>query len=226
MKPPPVACDLEALMTRPSRLIPYEYAPPQRSGIVFASKNPGADTPGDVRNVFAPGSETFARIHHLPPPIPVNNGHKEEARRQLIEGVRNAPGPLAAVAYFGHGLIDGLVGTGLGMTEAPDFADAIRGRVDRVRGTRVIFYACSTGGLGGFAERLADLLRGRNVTVYGHDGPGPAMTRPYVRCFPGGDWVVAPGDPLFRAWSAALRDSDLWAHFPFMTNEQLRARLT
>jgi hypothetical protein len=213
-------------MTRPSRLIPYEYAPPQRSGIVFASKNSDVGTPGDVKYVFAPGSETFARIHHLPPPILVNNGHPAEARRQLIEGVRNAPGPLAVVAYFGHGLLEGLVGTGLGLGNAADFADAILGRVDRVRDTRVIFYACSTGGPGGFAERLAYLLRGRNVIVYGHDGPGPAMTRPYVRRYPGGDWVVAPGDPLWRAWSVALRDSNLWARFPFMTNEQLRARLT
>lgn len=213
-------------MTEPFRFIRYEYAPPERSGIVFAARNPGARTPGDVRNVFAPGSQEFARIHQLPPPIEMDNGHPERARRQLIDGVRNARGPLAAIAYFGHGLLGGLVGTGLGMAEAPEFADAISGRVDHRRGTRVIFYACSAGGPGGFAERLAGLLRGRDVTVYGHQGAGPAMARPYVRRYPGGDWVVAPGDPLFGVWTAALRDTDLWARFPFMSDAQLRAHLS
>ncbi len=138
----------------------------------------------------------------------------------------HANGPLAVVAYFGHGLLDRLSSAGLGVAQASDFADAIRRRVDPARGTRVVFYACSAGGRGGFAERLADQLRGQPVTVYGHEGPGHAYQRPYVRRFPGGQWVVAPSDPLWRAWVRALRNSDLWAWFPFMTDEQLRRRLT
>lgn len=195
------------------------------NGIVFAAQhNSPPRHPHDATGAFQPGARTFAHLNGLSPPILFDNSNHAKARATIRDTILKAPGLLDVVAYFGHGLHDSLPSAGISMPTIGEFAGAILCKA--ARAMCVVLYACSAGAPNGFASRLADLLPGTGAIVYGHDRSGHAYMNPYVTRFRGGGYVIAPNDRLFGRWRRALATSDLWARFPFMTDQDLRQNLT
>jgi hypothetical protein len=83
----------------------------------------------------------------------------------------------------------------------------------------ILLYACSAANT--FASRIAGGV-GSNCEVYAHTTSGHSFKNPYVKRFPPGDWVIAPGDRQWSKWAQRLRQTSLWAVFPYLTDEQLR----
>ena len=139
------------------------------------------------------------------------------------------------VAYFGHGLRRQLPQLGMGLHEAAAFGAAIAANAT---GARVVLYACSAadgtgpGGDGGFCDALRDALIGLGAVssqVDGHSNGGHTTRNPYVRRFNvrtnvGGDWIVAPGTPLWARWRAALM-GPMRFRYPFLTAAEIAAEL-
>ncbi|MCU0649532.1 MAG: hypothetical protein MUF00_16180 [Gemmatimonadaceae bacterium] len=126
-------------------------------------------------------------------------------------------------AYSGHGADDGLASAGI-RTGGPiaQFADEIR-RLVRRDGT-VVLYACLTARDGGFAQALSRLLP--TMTVWGHTSSAEASRNPdKVRFRNGSRETIADiiGEANVSRWRNLLQNSeDMYAHFPFMSDEELR----
>lgn len=157
----------------------------------------------------------------------------------LLADVEDAEAPLGVVAIFCHGWKSGLQ-CGATLANAGALGAALRER----GADTIILYACSAGrdadarhdddlasgpgGDGGFADQLRDAS---GVTVFAHVTDGHTTRNPHVRAFRagervGGEWVVDPASPEWRAWRLALRaDPSLRFEFPFMTGAQIRQRI-
>jgi hypothetical protein len=231
------------------------------NGIIFAPQfdrpphannpdSPGACTsdscpvapiaPHDATGAFQPGAKIFREVHALPDPIIFNNHQSNKKCRDAIlheiltaEGGNDKEfsGMLDVVAYFGHGTQHSLPSAGFHESDIPDLASAISSKAKSP--LTVILYACSAAALHGFASKLASALSSENVTVFGHTTAGHTFSNPYVRSYPGGDWVIGPHDKLWKKWRAVLEDSRLdpfnnnrlWAEFPFMSDAELHVAL-
>lgn len=173
----------------------------------------------DVTGAFAPGARTFCRIYGLAGPTSFDNTLADSAReRGFIRALDSAPHPLELLAYFGHGINNGLSSAGFsGRRDTQELATAIR----NVAATNmtIMLYACSAAN--NFAGPLAEGVGG-GCRVYAHTTAGHTYSNPYVKVFPENRWVIAPEDSLWRNWTLKLRQTRLWAVFPFLTHEQLR----
>ena len=170
---------------------------------------------------------------------------RAEVERAIWEGVFHSDGIgidglWDVVAFFCHGFTRGMQ-TGHDMATVGDLAETIALRSSDT--VVVPLYACSTastrtgapGGDGGFADALRDALseRGKRGHVDAHDTVAHTTKNPRVRRFwmdgeaagTGGDWIVAPGSPKWRAWRAALKGPMRFA-FPFMSPAEVDGALS
>jgi hypothetical protein len=211
------------------------------NGFIFASRvnKPGK---GDATHVFRPLAETFKRVHNVPQSILYFDHTDRDAttRQQVLNGLRTTPcadpDGFDFIAYFGHGAPTSLPSAGFRLADVQDLASAIVATSKHE--VRVILYACSAGALPtSFASALSHALNMTAAAVFGHTTSGHAAANPHVTTFSIGNpgrYVVAPGSSHWSAWRRALQaanDKDrratetLWARFPFMSEEAIRAEL-
>lgn len=168
-----------------------------------------------------------------------NRATKPARRRETEAAIRAAT--TGHVALFCHGLARGIQ-TGHDLTTVATLADALAGSAGPSGRLVVTLYACDAadtrtggpGGDGGFADALRDALSERGITghVDAHATTGHTTRNPYVRRFymdgaaagTGGDWLVAPGSPKWRAWVRALRGDMRW-RFPWLTPAEIDGAL-
>jgi hypothetical protein len=217
------------------------------AALVFA---PAYNTVGksDAIGAFQPEAKAFVRLHKLDGSLTLfdNNAKLAIRRKHAVERIGQEPhGSVGLLAYFGHGLKDGIQ-LGFKMAHVRQLAEAIA-RVSKPELT-VALYACDTGqdddaddrddlkpgpgGDGGFADALRGhlFLLGVKATVYAHAGTGHTTRFPYVRVFEpgelgGGSWLVEPGSKLWKPWVSALRNTSLRLRFPLMTQAEIEAEL-
>jgi hypothetical protein len=139
--------------------------------------------------------------------------------------IQRARGPLDFFAYFGHGTRDRLLSANIGPGHIPRFVELLREKAPSAATQHIIFYACSAGSPGGFAERVSTAM-GANAVVFGHVTAGPSCANPSWVRFPGGARVIPEGDTMYGAWVTALRETNLWARFPWMSDAELRSTLS
>lgn len=204
--------------------------------------------PGDWSGAFAVEATRLCLAHQLAPSssrCSINMSRPaDEQRHQLLHALG---GGLDLVAILCHGWRGGIQ-PGWTLREVPQLAAALAaaGAPD----LKIALYACSTAidaeghpgtaGDGGFADALRDALATEAPTWRGwidaHDRAGHCCSNPYVRRMHaggvgiGGDWLIAPDDPLWPRWAAQLRDrsagSTLRLRYPLMTREQIAEELT
>lgn len=217
------------------------------AALVFA---PAFNTVGksDSTGAFVPEARAFVALHKLEGSLTLfdNKAKLAARRRHAVDRISQEKlGTVGLVAYFGHGLKDGIQ-LGFQMAHVREFAEALA-RVAEPE-LRVALYACDTGkndddddandmrpgpgGDGGFADALRGhlFLCGVKATVYAHAGTGHTTRFPYVRVFEpgelgGGGWLVEPGGFYWKRWVTALRTTSLRLRFPLMTREQIEAEL-
>lgn len=229
-------------MSRPStsRYVSYHMAPRAtttlqpsqlQNAFVFAPRYRKADKVADAATFQARARAFCSHFGFTSPYIFDNDGDDDNLadgrfpvvrRRAIIEELDRRPGPINVVAYFGHGLRRGLSSAGfLGDHGLQEFADALARNINPR--SVIILNACSCGHPGGFAEQLGPALvsRGVRATIYAHNNSGHTTNNPTKRRYPGGDYLIAPGDKRFRSWRQALWGTDLWARYPFMEPEQI-----
>jgi hypothetical protein len=102
---------------------------------------------------------------------------------------------LRIVAYFGHGTPQGLESAGIGRTHLQEFARLLLDKCEDH--ASIIFYACSTGAAGGFAEQLSTLLLPKQISVYGHTSYGHYANLSMFRRYPGGHPLTHSGHYTF-----------------------------
>lgn len=190
----------------------------------------------DYTGAFRPESRAFAQ-HHGAVIRAIDLSLSEIGRRKAVYAAIDAVKP-TALAIFCHGYVSGLQ---LGVRRV--HARELAARLSAHGCSRVVLYACSTGGGpgyegdGGFADRLRDeLCRAgeRECVVDAHDRAGHTTRLPYVRRFEGrgspvggtgGSWLVEPRSQLWRPWVLALRDTDLRFRFPLLTIAEVHLEL-
>src|SRR3990172_576073 len=170
----------------------------------------------DVTGAFAPGARELCRVYGIAAPHAFDNTLPEPAReRAVLSAIHSAARPLELLAYFGHGVSDGLSSAGFrGPMEAAQFCRAVK--TVAADSITILLYACSAAN--SFASRIAGGV-GSNCEVYAHTTSGHSYKNPYLKRFPPGEWVIAPGDRQWPKWVQRLRHTSLWAVFPFLTDE-------
>jgi hypothetical protein len=211
------------------------------NGFIFASS---VNTPdkADATTVFRPCAEAFKRIHNVPQSILYfdHNDSGAATRQQVLNRLRTTPcedpDGFDFIAYFGHGSPSSLPSAEFRMADVQDLAQAIVATSKHE--VRVILYACSAGALPtSFASALSHALNMTDAAVFGHTTSGHAAANPHVTTFSIGNpcrYVVAPGSSHWSAWRSALQAAKyrerratetLWARFPFMSEDAIRAEL-
>jgi len=204
----------------------------------------------DASGAFIPETRSFVAQHQPSALLLFDNGtpsapvphaaRMEQCERWLAEwtGVR-------ALALFSHGWRDG-VQAGWRKGDIWRLAKALKACC--VPEPVVALYCCDAGrdgdadreddrasgpgGEGGFADMLRhELVRiGVRGTIFAHTTEGHTTCNPFVRVFrpdevAGGEWLVEPRSPMWRAWRRALATTDLRMRFPFMSQAEVHAEL-
>ena len=208
------------------------------NGFIFAS---GVNHHGnDANGAFRPGAEAFKKIHGIPQPIfyfDHNESHaklRDKILTRLLTTPCADPNGLDVIAYFGHGIQNGLPSAHLYLDDVQALASAISSTSKQE--VRVVLYACSAGTLPtSFGSRLASALNTTDSAVFGHQTVGHSFANPYVTIFDTchvGRYVVEPGSPNWKTWAREIRAGNehtmsktLWARFPFMSEDEIRAEL-
>jgi hypothetical protein len=195
--------------------------------------------PNDATGGFIPGAKAFKEIHQITSDIFFFDHRDPDAtkRQRVLHEIQTFPDKLELIAYFGHGVKNGLSSVGFYNQHAPDLAAAIRSNAER--GIKVVLYACSAGALAtdSFAATLARELDAADGVVFGHiPPPGHAFAYPHVSVFYGSDpgrRVIDVGAPLWSAWAKAIQagnsipptKNSFWARFPVMTRAEIEEEL-
>jgi hypothetical protein len=210
------------------------------TAIIFTPDRDSKSRKSDFRGAFDPEARAFAKLHGVAVEqiIRVDQTLEHHAKRSVvIEALANCP-EVEVAAFFCHGTRTAMHQMGFMLPQVPELAHALAD----VGIQRVALMACSTAGgpgqmgNGGFADTLRDAMNREGLAsswVDGHDREGHTTRNPYVRRFHaalsdvGGEWIVAPGTPLWRAWRLALqsRASTLRLRFPTMTIAEIHAEL-
>lgn len=211
----------------------------------------------DYGGAFLPESQLFARLYKLPAAHRFSLAEDKKLRRRFVVAALAAaePASLDVVAFFQHGLKASLPQLDFNRGNVGVLADALA-RVLK-RDAPVVLYCCSTaGGIdnpqtalnegligeGGFADALRDALvaRGWRGHVDAHERAAHTTKNSLCRRFRGsepnvlgGEWIIAPDDPLYRRWRDLLDEdarklepsSQLRFRFPFMTVQEIRAHV-
>ena len=213
---------------------------------------PESNTKGkrDSTGAFQPEAQAVSRIHLCRARSFDNTASKRARRREVESTIRESAGGLGALALFMHGWKKGLQ-SGHNTWNVKHLARAIEevGAND----IKIALYACDTGrdndssrkddsrpgpgGEGGFADKLRDSLVSLGLSggwVDGHTVTAHTTKAPYVRRFyineeavnDGGEWLVTPGSPEWKAWRNALQSSRSFRlSFPLMTKSEIYAHL-
>src|SRR5262249_51617386 len=209
------------------------------NGFIFASGVHQPGYPNDADGVFRPGAEGVKKLHGIPQPICYFDWQSSAAdkRRTILSALRSVqcddPDGLDVVAYFGHGVKDGLSSADIYKGQVQELAFAI-GSVSKWN-VRVDVYASPAGLVqDSFGQALSSALASPESAVFGHTTARHAFANPDVTVFTGnaGRWVVALDSPDRAAWVAAIKAGDsipvtknpLWAQFPFMGEDEIKAR--
>ena len=213
-----------------------------RALILHPLRNSG--TKRDATGAFIPEARAYANVMsmtHDTVLVGFDNSASKLARRRQVEASIRSTGPLQHFALFSHGLAKGLQ-TGHDLATVSTLAEALAASAGPSKRLVVTLYACDAadspgdgpGGDGGFADALRDALAERGITghVDAHVTTGHTTKNPYVRRFwcdgqaagTGGDWLVAPGSPKWRAWIRALKGDMRW-RFPWLTPAEIDAAL-
>jgi hypothetical protein len=185
-------------------------------GLVFAQSVNRPDR-HDATGAFLPGAEQFTRLHKLDRPVLLDGKHDRENFMDTI----GAAADLDVIAYFGHGTRASLPSAGIHWSDLNTLAPRIKKAAAPT--CQVILYACSTAGVGYFADTLARKMDNL-LTVWGHTCEGHSFTNPYVQYFPflSSPYLIAPQGPLWSKWQALIKSkSDIWARYPFMSQGDL-----
>jgi hypothetical protein len=205
----------------------------------------------DVTGAFLPEAIYFSDLHDSPRES-FDSTKSKRSRRREVESILVDSGPnFDLIAFFMHGWKKGLQ-SGHNTWNVRNLAKAIESAagVDEVK---VALYACDTardadkersddskpgpGGEGGFADKLRDHLVDLGLSggwVDAHTVTAHTTKAPYVRRFyinadcvnDGGEWLVTPGSPEWKAWRRALQeDRDFRLSFPLMTKSEIYARI-
>ena len=197
----------------------------------------------DASGAFLPYMEAFQRLygggHGRVSTLPFDNHANAPTEFGAITAAfEQVPGKLDAVVYFGHGEPFGMVSPDIYVWDIQKFAQLIMRK--SVHGVKVVLYACNCGMIdypgGCFASKLAVALRDIEATVFGHYNVGHTTTNAHIYRYSGdgrGVWVPPTGK--FRAFDRMLKaesidqkprgNTALWARYPFMTPEEIRAEV-
>lgn len=202
------------------------------------------NTPGrmDWQGAFKPESIKFSRFYGVAEgPIMLSLGVGKPARRARMVEVLNARPGVEVLGLMMHGLRRSIPQFGWDLSNVGELAAAIHACL--APGGVMALYACSAGtgvgegpgGEGGFADALRDALVALGRTsghLDAHERAAHTTCNPYVRRFDfsanvlGGEWLIAPGSPEWKAWAARLNErDDLRFRFPAMTADQIREEL-
>lgn len=178
----------------------------------------------DATGAFIPGAQQFCKTHGLGKPVWLDDNND---RKKMLSTIA-AASDLDVIAYFGHGIPNGLPSADIYESHLDAFAEAIRSAANP--GCRVVLYACSSGAEGGFAQKLGRKLHGRCI-VYGHTCVGHSFTNPYVTRFPYADedtqpFLIEPQSRQWKDWYRLIKGkSDVWARYPFMAKATLQTEI-
>lgn len=189
----------------------------------------------DATGAFQPGMAMYKKLYegmggtvitHL---FDNSKGNGKNSRLGIINAMaQNSNGEFYdAVVYFGHGDTNYLVSPGFSKNNVTDLTNAID--IYGAPGVQVILYACSCAASGGIAYSMADSLSRwaqYGMRVLGHTSAGHSFMNPQVRIFPGSNGLdgVSPIPPgRVKAWNAAMmsQKGNLWARFPFMSDDEI-----
>ncbi|MFO0014849.1 MAG: hypothetical protein ACK553_19095 [Planctomycetota bacterium] len=152
----------------------------------------------DATGSFHGGAATLRRqCKVVQPTFIYDNTLPAARRRQAIFAALSgyAPSSVRIVAYFGHGTPHGLESAGIGSAQLQEFSRLLLDKCEA--NASIVFYACSTGAAGGFAEQLANLIISKNVSVYGHTSYGKYANLSMFRRYPGGYPLTHSGHYTF-----------------------------
>jgi hypothetical protein len=213
---------------------------PPRKSFVFApayDEKPNAANPNgrDATGGFHVGmklwKQKYEKLGGTVVTCVFDNRQNNAARRaEILTALQRGCGGTwyDAFVYFGHGIPKGLPSAGFYMDDIGTLADAIYYYCDF--NVKVLLYACSAGAPGGFTYRLGDelgFMKNYGFAAYSHALDGHTFTNPTVRRFPSNlgqtGVTVAPAGKIAQ-WIKAMENPkrELWAEFPFMTDEEIR----
>lgn len=177
----------------------------------------------DASGSFHEASRRLREIYEVRRPVfRFDNGLTDavphaQRRNAIFAALGQVPdGTLDLVAYFGHGIPQGLESAGILMESLPQFAALIQRKCKR--GATVVFWACLTGTPNGFASRLSDMLDpAMNIWVYGHATAGLYSDIPSFRKFPGNHRLSTSYEPRLSLgfWRRERRAAAAAAGLPF-----------
>jgi hypothetical protein len=199
----------------------------------------------DATGAFIPEARSFVDMHQPSALLLFDNAATYGARMDECEKWLREWSGIEAVAIFSHGWRDG-VQPGWRRGDIWRMAAALKACC--VASPVVALYCCDTGrdadddraddtaagpgGEGGFADMLRhELVRiGVRATIFAHTTEGHTTCNPYVRRFApdevaGGEWIVEPRSPMWRAWCRALACTDIRLRFPFMPQAEIEPEL-
>lgn len=219
---------------------------------IYADHNTGGKR--DSSGAFEPEARRFARLHGGVA-VPFDNRASKAQRRAEVERLiwETSVDSYDCVALFCHGYRLGMQ-TGHDRKTVDGLAEVIGLRC--APGAPIALYACDAArdadrdrkddnvpgpaGEGGFADLLRDALLERGYQgghVDAHTTVAHTTRNPFVRRFyvdpeardSGGDWLVAPGSPLWARWRRVLWEKaeprGVRFLFPFMSVAELHAAL-
>lgn len=185
-----------------------------------------------------PGTRTFAfsNVHD----DEADTGNVAESLDNFMEQMRLIPGNLDFFSYCGHGAEHQLPSAGLKMGRVVkrrgekhwEESDAFSEFIDILRrsvkpGGNIIFYACSTGVVNGFAQGVSSKIP--SLKVFGHTCAGQAKANPFKARIQAGaheTYASLLGDQ-FPAWKSYLKSgNDLWARYWNMTVNEIKAEIS
>lgn len=184
----------------------------------------------DATGAFHIGADIFQKVHKLPAWVKFENDEtsKTSDTKGFLDIISKQAGNWDVYAYFGHANTNALASADVrGRKGATLLANTLRPKLKT--GGVVLLYACMAGQPGGFADWLSQDLADKRITVYGHLPPkGHTFQNACMLRYPGGDWVVPRTSPLWGDWYRDFHSlgNDLWARFPWMTQDQIEAELT
>ena len=148
---------------------------------------------------FQAGSKFLREIHGITQrTFLYDNTLTADSRRNSIFGALGAvpSGSLELIAYLGHGSTGGLESACIRSGHINRFASLINDKC--APKAAVVFYACSAGAAGGFAEMLSRVIQ-KDIWVYGHSSWGSYSNLTMFRRYPGGvPWTRVGG--VYTFW--------------------------
>ena len=154
-----------------------------------------------------------------------DEGTRADTRQNFMNVLQSvAESNLDYFAYAGHGYNTSLPSAQIRQDQAADFVAELR-RIVRPDGI-IVFYACHTAAVGGFAEFISRQLP--QMTVFGHRERGQGSVNPLKYRIRNGQSVEFKSllsAPARERWRGSLDRDDLYARYPFLTIEQINSEL-